>query len=273
MHITVGRALRQAIELLLPVAGEEAGQQAGLLIAHVLGCEPGALPSHRNEALDLVQQAQLNDMLERRRRREPLQYLLGEWGFMGLSFWVTPHALIPRQDTETLCELGIKMAREKGYCTALDLCCGTGCVGIALAKWAGLAVTAADISLGCVELTQRNARRNKVELQSLQSNWFAGISQSYDLIVCNPPYLSQTDMQTLQPELVYEPSLALDGGQDGLDAYRCIAAGYETHLNPGGMLLLEVGSGQAEAVQALFGGGYSVDDLAGIPRVVCLEKP
>ncbi len=271
MNITAGQALGEVTKALETVAREEAAQQARLLIAHALGCEPAALPAYRNETLSLMQQALLNDLVERRLQHEPVQYLLGEWGFMGLMFVTRPWALIPRQDTETLCEHALKLSKQHGYRTALDLCCGTGCIGISMAVLGGLAVTAADIDPDCVALTRQNAARNHGDITAIQSDWFEAVTGRFDLILSNPPYLSGEDMEALQPEVRYEPALALFGGQDGLQAYRRILQEYKQHLNPGGALLLEVGAGQAQEVCALFGGGCVIDDICGIPRVVCLE--
>jgi len=163
----------QIAESLAPVIGEEARWEAGLMLAHVLGCDPGALPAHREDDLSLMQQAELSHMLERRLQRKPLQYILGEWAFMGLPIRVRPGALIPRQDTEILCEKALALAAERNYETALDLCCGTGCIGIALQKLGGLTVTAADVDPGCVALTEKNAAWNRAEVTAV---WISSVS-------------------------------------------------------------------------------------------------
>lgn len=271
MNTTTTQALLQCAVTLLEAAGEEAAQQARLLVAHVLGVEVGALPAYRDQVLTEAQEKALAALLARRQQREPLQYLLREWGFMGLAFHVRPDVLIPRQDTETLCEQALRLANNRNYHTVLDLCCGTGCVGITLAALGKLTVTMSDISPACVALARENAARNGVTAQILLGNWFEPVTERYDMIVCNPPYLSDADMQQRQPELLYEPSLALHGGSDGLCAYRAIRKGYAAHLKPGGALLLEVGAGQAEAVAALFDRARFVRDLNHIHRVVWVE--
>lgn len=271
MSTTTAQALRHSANALLEAAGEEAAQQARLLVAHVLGVEVGALPAYKDQALTEAQEEALAALLARRQRREPLQYLLREWGFMGLTFQVRPDVLIPRQDTETLCEQALLLANERNYHTALDLCCGTGCVGITLAALGKLQVTMSDVSHACVDLARENAARYGVTAQILLGNWFEPVTERYDMIVCNPPYLSDVDMQERQPELLYEPSLALHGGPDGLCAYRAIREGYAAHLKPGGALLLEVGAGQAEAVAQLFGNARLVRDLNHVHRVVWVE--
>ncbi len=274
MTRTAAQALSELTRMLLGAAGEEAAQQARLLLCHVLGFEPGELPLKRGDTLTDEQERSLFGLAQRRQRHEPLQYLLGEWGFMGLTFLVRPGVLIPRQDTETLCEHALREAKARGYRTALDICCGTGCIGVSLAKLGGLTVTASDLSPDCVALTRENAEKNGVGLTVLTGSWFAPVSGRFDLIVCNPPYLTQGDMNALQQEVRFEPSLALYGGLDGLDAYRSLADGWREHIAPGGELLLEVGAGQAEAVRALFGGKAAIlPDYNGVLRVVCVQAP
>jgi release factor glutamine methyltransferase len=149
------------------------------------------------------------------------------------------------------------------------MCCGSGCIGVALARLGNLRLTAADISPACLELTHSNALRNGVVAETVQSDLFENITSRYDLIVCNPPYLSAEDMNALQPEVAWEPALALCGGADGLDFYRRIAAAYKPRLAAGGTLLMEVGMGQAQTVGAMFDGAVQViKDVAGIDRVV-----
>lgn len=269
MQIQHQALLRQTAQALLPVSGVDAAFEARELLNTALG---GAAAYYTEEELTAQQQAWLNNALARRMKREPLQYILEEWAFMGLPIRVTPEALIPRQDTETLAEAALALAKQRGSRTALDICCGTGCVGIALAKLGGLSVTASDISDGCVRLANENALRNQVMLQTRCGDLFELITGRYDIIVCNPPYLSAGDMQSLQPELKFEPALALYGGEDGLDFYRRLKAESAAYLNDGGALLMEVGIGQAADVLRLFGGGRMQHDINGIARVVIVER-
>lgn len=270
---SVARSLQRAQRELDAVAGEESAQQARLLVAHILGCSPSELLFKREQPLSEEQSVQLHALLMRRKNGEPLQYLLGVWGFMGLTFRVAPGVLIPRQDTETLCEYALKRAKERGCKTALDLCCGTGCIGISMAKLGGLAVTCSDLSPDCVALTKQNADQNNVSVTVLQGSFFAPITGRFDMILSNPPYLTAADMRSLQREVSFEPELALYGGEDGLFAYREIAKGYEAHLNEGGVLLLEVGAGQAQDVCALFPGRHTecIYDYNGVARVVQVD--
>ena len=272
--MTVAALTRWLAERLAPAAGEDARFEARLIAAEALDVRPNELPGLRDEAAAAAARERAEEMLRRRLLGEPLQYILGEWEFMGLPFLVGPEALIPRPDTEILCERALLLAKARGYRTALDLCCGTGCIGVSLARRGGLAVTCADLSAGCAALTRRNAEKNGVALAAICcGDLFAPLrGQRFDLICCNPPYLSDGDMAQLQRELTFEPALALHGGADGLAFYRRIAAEYAAHLNPGGALLLEIGSTQAEQAQALFRKTQLFYDYAGNPRVVLVEE-
>ena len=275
MNVTmsVTELVRLAKLRLEPVAGEEAAQQAKLIVSTVIGVEPSALTVHSWVQADEEQIAIVGDLLERRLTGEPLQYILGEWSFMGLPFYVDERALIPRQDTELLCETALKWIAERGYESCLDLCTGSGCVAIAIAKLGKIAVTATDISRDALSLAQENAELNEVEITRKLSDLFTDVSGTYDLITCNPPYLSRADMEALQKEVSFEPELALFGGEDGLDFYRSIAKTYREYLNKDGVLLLEIGNTQANAVAALFDAKTSIlRDLGGNDRVLVVEQ-
>ena len=268
---TIREALRAAQAALAPVAGEEAAREARLFFCHALGWDMARLLSRQSDIFPGEYEKMLEEMLARRLAGEPLQYILGEWELMGLPFRVDARALIPRQDTETLVEAALGLIKERGYRTVLDLCCGTGCIGISLAALSGAAVTLADISVDALALARENAEKNGVCARVMETDLFSNITGSFDLIACNPPYLSDADMAALQREVRFEPALALYGGEDGLDFYRRIRTEYAAHLNPRGALLLEVGFGQAAAVCALFGeNAYVLRDLCGVERVVAV---
>ncbi len=209
----------------------------------------------------------LEELVSRRKSGEPLQYILGKWEFMGLTFYTRPCALIPRQDTETLCEEALAIGGK----TLLDLCCGTGCIGVSLAKLGSFEVTFGDISRDCLALARENAALNGVSGKFLLTDMFSDISDSFDLICVNPPYIPTSELASLQAEVKREPALALDGGADGLDFYRSIARDYATHLSPGGTLLMEVGAGQAEDVAAMFPNARRIEDICCIERVVAVR--
>lgn len=272
MPMSVSETVRLIKIRLEPVAAEEAMQQAKQLVSAVLGVEPGALAVHTWVEVSDEQIAIIGDLLERRVSGEPLQYILGEWSFMGLPFYTDERALIPRQDTELLCETAIRLIQERGYTSVLDLCTGSGCIAISIAKRTGAAVTASDVSTDALALAKENAELNEVSVTFIESDLFRQIEGKFDLITCNPPYLSSADMDQLQTEVTFEPKLALFGGEDGLDFYRRIAKEYRKYLNEGGTLLLEIGRTQVESAANLFSSKTSVqNDLAGNPRLLIVE--
>ncbi len=245
---------RELADALRPAAGEEAEIEARFLL-EASADEPW------------LQQA-----VKRRLKGEPLQYILGEWEFMGLPFAVGPEALIPRQDTETLCEAALSWLKDRPGASVLDLCCGTGCIGVSLGKLGGAIVSFADISRPALALARENARRNGVDGAFYESDLFASVPGAYDLVACNPPYLTAAEMESCQRELTFEPALALFGGEDGLAFYRRLAAEWREHVRPGGRLLMEIGASQGPAVQELFPGAVIMKDICGLDRVVCVER-
>ena len=211
---------------------------------------------------------------------EPLAYILGEWDFYGLTFQVDKSVLIPRADTERLCELVIEQARQKVSPRILDLCCGSGCIGIAAAHEVEDArVTAVDVSDGALRVTRENARRLGVQSRfvALRADVLEdppGGMGEYDILVSNPPYVTRREMQELDKSVSeFEPHEALYGGPDGLDFYRAICAKWRTLLVPGGAALFECGWKQAADVTAImeenhFTGIGITEDLSGVPRIV-----
>ena len=245
---------RELMDALRPAAGEEAEIEARFLL------ETSA------------DEEWLRAAVARRLKGEPLQYILGAWEFMGLPFYVGPGALIPRQDTETLCEAALGWLKTRPGARVLDLCCGTGCIGVSLGKLGGAWVAFADISPDALELARRNARSNGVDGVFYESDLLTAVPGVYDLIACNPPYLTAAEMESCQRELTFEPALALFGGEDGLDFYRRLAAEWKEHVAPGGLLLMEIGASQGEAVRKLFPGAKIIKDICGLDRVAWVEK-
>lgn len=223
----------------------------------------------------------LEKFITRRIAGEPVAYLVGEWEFYGVTLEITPEVLIPRPDTEVLAERAIRLLKEAGESgRLLDLCCGSGCIGLAAAAQVPeCRAVLVDLSEGAVKLAKQNIRRNNL---TSRVTCFSGDAMgepdsalwNFDVITCNPPYIPTEDIEKLDASVRdYEPRMALDGGADGLDFFRAVATGWEKVLRPGGTLLFEVGIGQAERVkQILTQAGYekvSVHrDLVGIPRVV-----
>ncbi len=229
--------------------------------------------------------ARAEALAARRLAGEPLAYLLGEWDFYGLTFQVTPAVLIPRPDTERLAELAIARAQRIVAPRVLDLCCGSGCIGIALLKHVEDArVTAADVSDEALAVTRENARRHSVTARhaavygdALQPP--AERLGRFHLLVCNPPYITAQEMRELDDSVrEHEPVLALYGGDDGLDFYRSVASQWQEALLPGGEVLFECGWKQAQQVaQVLRACGWKqvriYQDYAGIERVVAACTP
>lgn len=273
--MTVAQALRSATaKLRARLDKDVAPHEARLMVAHLLGTQPAGLAVRREERWSAENDDLLAQMIDRRLQGEPLQYLLGEWSFLGLSMLVRRGVLIPRADTEVVAERAISFLRERRSRRVLDLCCGAGCIGIALAVYAEAQVVAADISAACCALAGENAARNGIHLDIRQGDLFEPVQseERFDLMVFNPPYLSAAELTSLQAEVAFEPRLALDGGVDGLDFYRRIAAGFEQHLVDDGALLVEIGSTQAAAVRELLGDGEVLRDYAGLPRGLLVRK-
>ena len=267
----VQQLLKACERLLEPSA--DAGWDAREIVCTALDIEPARLLRAYSEEVPPEAEKNALAWANRRKRGEPLQYVLGRAWFMGLPFFVNENVLIPRQDTETLCELVLQYAKEHPVSHALDLCTGSGALATALSVLGNLQMDAADISRDALAVAQQNARENKAEVAFYCGDLWDALpgGARYDLIVCNPPYLTQGEMGEISAEVAKEPSLALYGGQDGLDFYRRLAAGAREYLSPGGCLMMEIGSKQGESVPALFEKGYETSvyqDINGLPRVV-----
>ena len=266
--------LHQSISLLLQRGGiENATFESRLMICSALNL-PDAYPlRNSSRQVNDGEYARIISMAQRRVKGEPLQYLLGSWQFMGMDFIVDSRVLIPRQDTECLVELAKDRIGTYGYKTLLDVCTGSGCIGLSLARLTGIRTTLSDISPDVLAVAKENAAFLKQECEILEGDLFGAVSgRQFDMIVSNPPYLNWREMETLQREVTREPSLALDGGEDGLLFYRRIAAEYQAYLAPGGTLLMEIGYRQGDAVLSLFSGAVLHRDLAGNDRVVELKR-
>ena len=221
------------------------------------------------------------ELTDRRLQGEPVAYIIGEWEFYGLSLDVSREVLIPRMDTEVLAEQAILAARAAGEgCRVLDLCAGSGCVGLAVAaNVPECKVVLADISEGALRICRQNVRRCGLQSQVTCLSADAKLPPlpalwDFDVIACNPPYIPTLDILTLDPSVKnYEPHEALDGGEDGLDFYRTIASKWKGALRLGGRLIFEVGMGQSSDVEAIlsengFEDVHTVPDTQGILRVV-----
>ena len=225
-------------------------------------------------------EARVRALVRRHLDGEPTAYLIGEWEFYGLPLDISRDVLIPRPDTEVLAGLAIDFVKTQGECRVLDLCAGSGCVGLAVASQCpGSRVVLGELSEGALRICRQNIRRNGLSGRVVPMQMDALAPPPAQLgefrcLVSNPPYIPAGDIPGLDPSVRdYEPRMALDGGADGLDFYRSIAKTWKTALSVGGKLFLEVGIGQADDVLRLlraqgFGDLEITKDLNGIPRVV-----
>lgn len=220
---------------------------------------------------------QISSAVEKRIEGVPLQYILGEWEFYGLKFYVGEGVLIPRPDTEILAEQALTFLKNKPGSKALELCAGSGCVAVTIAKYAHTAVTAVEVSPQAYAYLKKNIALHKVPVTPVQGDLFDEISGVFDLILANPPYVRTELLPTLSREVKHEPMLALDGGEDGLRFYRAIAELYRDNLSAGGRMMFEIGYDQKDSVtEILDAAGYRnivcYKDYGGNDRVISAEK-
>ena len=249
--MTIREALRAATARLTQASVPDADVDASYLLASVLKEDTLAMRINGHRELTEEQRAAFGQLCDRRAAREPLQYILGETEFMGLTFHVEPGVLIPRADTEILVEKALELMRPGAR--VLDIGTGSGAIAISLAKLGKSArVTAVDVSDKALEIARKNAESNGANVEFIKSDCFSALNgRKYDMIVSNPPYISDDEMRGLMPEVKLEPELALFGGADGLDFYRRISREAPGYLNEGGWLLFEIGWLQKDAVSAL----------------------
>ncbi len=250
---------------------------AALLLSHVTGQPPLSLRLDMTTVLSDDVLTRFDALVSRRLTRQPLQYLLNTQPFLGRDFYVDERVLIPRPETELLAERAIAALREHPHPVALDLCCGNGALAVSMAlEVPGAQVHAADLSPDALAVTAKNAELLGASVTLHQGDLFAAVPEiAFDVIVSNPPYIPSADCLTLQEEVRREPMMALDGGTDGLNFYRRIASDAPNFLRPGGVLLLEVGFDQAEAVMALladFADVQAHEDYQHIPRMIEARK-
>lgn len=251
--------------------------EAKQIIKHITGFTNAQILSRYQSELTEYQQNNLTAVIKQREIRYPLQYILGQWDFYGRHFNVGVGVLVPRADTEILVEKCLEFLKDKEEPEILDLCTGSGCIGITLAKEIPqsrvVMVDKYDVAL---QYAVKNAELNgAVNTEIIKGDIFEGTASevTYDLIVSNPPYIPENEMGEISPETRLEPETALYGGKDGLDFYREIIKNYKTALKKGGMLAFEVGIGESLRVGELFKeNGFRnitvTKDLNGIERVV-----
>ena len=260
-------------------------QAAGVPDAHFDTAQLYRFVTGRDPRLDdgptPAEAERLDALAARRAAREPLQYLLGTWDFLDFTLRVGPGVLCPRADSEVVCEAAVECLRGIAAPVVLDLCAGTGCLGLGVARSCpGAQVTCVEKSPDAWPYLQANTRGTGVKtVQADVFAWYHTLApNSVDLILCNPPYLTAAEMAARMPETAHEPALALDGGPDGLAFYRLLTQQYRAPLRPGGWLVVEIGCAQAAAVLALgrqygWQNGACRKDYGGNDRVILLQKP
>lgn len=280
---TVRRVLEWTIEHLKKNGSDTPRLDAEILLAHSRGCPRIQLYVQYDEELGDEERLKMRELVKRRAAHEPVAYLVGRREFFGLDFEVGRGVLIPRPDTETLVVQTLELAKPMEAPRVLDLCTGSGCIAVSVAKNCPRArLTAVEINSAVADFARRNIAKHglgdRVEL--LEGDLFQPVAgREFDIIVSNPPYVPDGEIATLDPDVrLHEPELALRGGADGLDIVRRIVADSAKFLTATGALLLEISSEQAESVVKLFEehGGFEpariAKDLAGHSRVVWARR-
>ena len=267
---TLREAMAQAVATLRRAGLPDPQADVRRLMAHALGTPPERLALIPDRALTPDEAARFDALVARRKTRQPVAQITGHRAFWKHDFRVTPDTLDPRPETEILVEQALRLP----WTSVLDLGTGTGAILISLlAERKGARGLGTDISPAALQVAQSNAAALGVAADFALSDWFAGVSGRFDLIVSNPPYIAAAEMAGLSPEVRdWEPHAALTDGADGLTAYRAIAAGAGAHLSPGGAVLVEIGPAQAADVTAIFAAagaqGQVIHDLDGRDRVI-----
>lgn len=253
---------------------------SALLLSFLTGQAPLSLRLDSDTELSAEILESFSEMAERRLAREPLQYITGEAPFFGRVYQVDSRVLIPRPETEELCAWALETLPVSDSCRVLDLCCGSGCIGLTLAaERPSLQVTLSDCSRDALDVVAANAARFSLQVSLRCGDLAEGLPPaSFDCVVSNPPYIPSAECGVLQPEVLREPSLALDGGADGMDFYRRISDECLRILRPDGILLLELGYGESDAVSSLLAAagftGITVrKDISGIARMMLAVSP
>ncbi len=274
--MTIFECYRNTAKTLKEAGIPDSAFEGRQIIRYITKLSNNEIITRYNDNLEDFQVKMWQMVMEQRLSHYPLQYIIGEWSFYGLNFFVGEGCLIPRSDTEVLVDTAFEFLNGNSKAAVLDLCAGSGCIGITIAnRYKETSVTLVEKYDVPYSYCERNIHRNPSETLSLiKADVFDFEPQSkFDLIVSNPPYISAKDMENLSEEVLKEPDSALYGGEDGLDFYRVILSRYVAYLNDGGMIAVEVGYDQSEAVKQLFSqAGFkdikTAKDLNGIERVV-----
>ena len=279
---TLYSVYREAIRTLSEAQCDSPEFDAQQLISFCFGYNKTQLLMNSGSAVDDIKLIHFEDCVKRRCNHEPLQYIIGMWDFHRFSFKVGEGVLIPRPETEILVDFAVDKIQKNGYSVIMDLCCGSGCIGLSIAKLCPKTkVYCVDISDKALEYTRMNKELlgadNVTVIKSdiLESSGFLGLPRP-DIILSNPPYIKTAEVSTLQPEIAFEPSLALDGGEDGLTFYRALSEIWYPFINRGGYLAMECSEEQAKDILSLFVDkaekGKVIKDAADLDRVVVIAR-
>ncbi|MBE6729124.1 MAG: peptide chain release factor N(5)-glutamine methyltransferase [Ruminococcaceae bacterium] len=274
--MTIFECYRNTDKVLKEAGISDSGFESRQIVRYITRLSNNEIITRYNEALSDVQVTMWKSVMEQRLSHYPLQYILGEWSFYGLNFYVGEGCLIPRADTEVLVDTAFEFLKENPKAKVLDLCAGSGCIGITIAnRYKDTSVTLVEKYDVPYSYCERNIHRNPSETMTLVKADIFDYEpkEKFDLIVSNPPYISAKDMENLSEEVLNEPDSALYGGEDGLDFYRVILRRYKDCLKEGGRLAVEIGYDQCEAVTSMFSqAGFNdiktAEDINGIKRVV-----
>jgi len=253
----------------------EPDAKARVIVAEALGI--GLAEIFVCKAIDNAELNNIDAMAQRCAAGEPVEYVTGRAYFRHITVSVSPDVLIPRQETELIVEEAISLIRENGYTRALDMCTGSGCIAISLQTETGAQVDACDLSEKALAVAEQNAKANNADVRFFLSDMFKAVTSAYDIIVSNPPYVSDSEYETLETGVrLFEPCMALTAG-DGLEFYRILANEAGQHLHQGGALVLEIGADQGRDVTALLeAGGFTgvtcKKDYAGRDRIITARR-
>ena len=270
--------LKQATEFLTSHNITEAQLDAEVLLCGVLKIKRSKLPTVRKEILNQEQYQKYQEFLNRRITGEPVDYILGKSEFMGLNFKVNSNVLIPRPETELIVEQANKFIKENNSKTVLDLCTGSGAIAVSVAYYNDVTVVASDISKKALQVARDNALTNNVlnKIEFTESNMFDNINnKKFDIIISNPPYVTEKEYKGLAKELFFEPQNAFLAGEDGLDFYKIIANKVSQFLNPKGILLLELNANISLQIADLFSDFLFVKiikDYSGLDRILIVQN-
>jgi release factor glutamine methyltransferase len=274
---TVAQVRRALAEKFRVAEIESPELDARILIGHALGLDHAGLAAAEKQELSAATASTIDTFAARRLAREPVARIVGEKEFWGLSFIVTPAVLVPRPETETVVEVALSLVNRATPLRIIDLGTGSGAILLALlSELPHARGTGIDIAADALDVARTNARRlGLADRADFVLSDFAAVEGSFDLVLSNPPYIATPEIAGLAPEVRnFDPGHALDGGPDGLAAFRSIAAIARHLLVPAGHLVVEIGAGQESAVRGLFvQGGIAISaahhDLSGTPRVLC----